>query len=224
MMDGDLEFDSDLVYSHLDHHRRGTADVVMGPTCDTWRPKPSRFQKWADSRSMGGRSAGPFPWRYFKTGNISVRRDLVDCVGGFDESMIQYGGEDTELGYRLWKSGATFHWDPGIVARHQSEIDVRMHAERMITYGRTVLTYTLSKHPDIEFLLGNQWIGPVFRRPRRPSYLILRALTPILLLPAIYRATLWWAQKVGVPRFLFTYVSVGGCMIGLSGRSLDLRC
>lgn len=36
---------------------------------------------------------------------FAIRREVFDAVGGFDEGMIQWGMEDTELGLRLWLLG-----------------------------------------------------------------------------------------------------------------------
>ncbi|MBN1434740.1 glycosyltransferase family 2 protein, partial [Candidatus Fermentibacterales bacterium] len=58
MMDADLDFDADLLERHLHHHRGDTAEVIMGARIDTWRESPTAFQRWSDSRAMGGRPAG----------------------------------------------------------------------------------------------------------------------------------------------------------------------
>lgn len=44
----------------------------------------------------------PAPWVLFWGGNISVRKDVVLAVGGFDENFdYTWGTEDVEFGYRL---------------------------------------------------------------------------------------------------------------------------
>ncbi len=218
MMDADLDFNDDLVIRHLNHHRSGVADVVMGARIDAWRENPTRFQKWSDSRAMGGKPAGFFPWNYCITGNFSIRRSLIEQVGGSDESIISYGGEDTELGYRFLMAGATFYWDPDIQVRHLDEIDLDRYAGRMVTYGQNNLRYLLAKHSGIESLLGNQWVKPIFASPRRPRYMVMRLVTRITVNPCVYRIFLAWMKRVGFPMFIFTYISVAGCILGLQGR------
>jgi len=218
MMDADLDFDDDLVIRHLNHHRSGVADVVMGARIDAWRENPTRFQKWSDSRAMGGSPADFFQWNYCITGNLSIRRSLIEQVGGSDESIITYGGEDTELGYRFLLAGATFYWDPDIQVRHLDEIDLDRYAGRMVTYGKNNLRYLLAKHPGIEFLLGNQWAKSIFAFPRKLQYMVMRLVTGITVHPWIYRLVLAWMKKFGFPMFLFTYISVAGCILGLQGR------
>lgn len=50
---------------------------------------------------------------FFCTCNVSVGRDALDAVGGFDETFDRYGWEDTELGARLRRRGLgrRFAWD-----------------------------------------------------------------------------------------------------------------
>jgi GT2 family glycosyltransferase len=48
------------------------------------------------------------PWVYFWSMNSSVSADAFWRVGGFDEDYRTWGGEDTELGYRLHQAGVGF--------------------------------------------------------------------------------------------------------------------
>ncbi|GAA4225795.1 glycosyltransferase [Actinomadura meridiana] len=48
------------------------------------------------------------PWQWFWSGNCSVRAADFWAVGGFDEDFRSWGGEDTELAYRLFRHGARF--------------------------------------------------------------------------------------------------------------------
>ena len=222
MMDGDMELPGDLLRGHLERHRAGGCEVVMGRCLNAWRESPGRFQVWSDSRGMGDRPAGPFPWRYFATGNVSVVRRLLEEAGGFDERMTGYGGEDTELGYRLHRMGARLCWDPSLTVRHLgAETDVVTYARRMVSYGANGLPYMLRKHPGIGFLLGSRWVEPVLARPRRPACVFMRLLSRALVNAPLYRLVLWWLRLTGFPRFLYTYISVGGCMLGLRGRNFE---
>jgi GT2 family glycosyltransferase len=70
-------------------------------------------KRWKDGREENYRvwpelRGCPLPWLFFWSGNISLGRRLAQEVGGFDESFKRWGFEDVELGYRLWKRGATF--------------------------------------------------------------------------------------------------------------------
>jgi GT2 family glycosyltransferase len=47
--------------------------------------------------------------------DVSLERSLFERVNGFNEEFTSYGGEDTELEYRLRLAGAKFRW-----VRHQA--------------------------------------------------------------------------------------------------------
>lgn len=48
------------------------------------------------------------PWQWFWSLNCSVPADAFRAVGGFDESFRSWGGEDLELGFRLFRHGLRF--------------------------------------------------------------------------------------------------------------------
>jgi hypothetical protein len=59
---------------------------------------------WPDLRRC------PIPWNLFWTGNVSFPTQAILRAGGFDEEFRGWGGEDTDLGYRLFRTGVEFHW------------------------------------------------------------------------------------------------------------------
>lgn len=59
------------------------------------------------------------PWFMFVTVNASIRKDVLEEVGMFDESFSGWGLEDVELGYRLCKAGVKFRHEAGAVNYHQ---------------------------------------------------------------------------------------------------------
>ncbi|CAG9614694.1 hypothetical protein BACCIP111899_03927 [Bacillus rhizoplanae] len=90
-----------------------------------------------------------FPWMAFLTGNVSVRKKLIEQVGPFDEDFINYGYEDWELGYRLYKSGAKYLVSKTVIAYHQEHpIGENRWKEAMRNYH----LFTL-KHPDVDVLI-----------------------------------------------------------------------
>lgn len=55
------------------------------------------------------------------TNNLSVRRARLEEVGGFDEAFSGWGGEDTELTWRLWNAGAFIVPERDAPVYHQIE-------------------------------------------------------------------------------------------------------
>ncbi len=219
--DGDIRFPSDILRRHLEIHREGLGDVIMGARINTWKKDSSPWQRWFDTRAMGNREAGRFSPRYFVTGNISLPTRLLESTGGFDPRIDRYGGEDTELGFRLARQGVTFYWNPDLRVDHLDTVTVREHSRKMIEYGSSGLKYTLKKIPESAGMLGSDWVKPLFDAPAYPGTVLMRLVVKIALLPSVYRCVLAWMEKVGAPDFLFTYLSVGACLMGLSGRDFE---
>jgi glycosyltransferase involved in cell wall biosynthesis len=80
-------------------------------------------ERWADIRERFyqrhpdlGRL--PAPWVVYWTCNASARTSQLAAVGMFDESYLSWGGEDIDLGYRLYRDGATFVLNREAVAIH----------------------------------------------------------------------------------------------------------
>ncbi|WP_214104003.1 glycosyltransferase [Acrocarpospora catenulata] len=69
---------------------------------------------WLDIRElfyeMYGDNFGdlPAPWLNYWTCNVSARTDRLRRIGMFDEEFKRWGGEDIDLGYRLFRDGARF--------------------------------------------------------------------------------------------------------------------
>lgn len=61
-----------------------------------------------------------FSWK-FETCNIAYRRELLEAVGGFEESFPVPFGEDTDLGLRALESGARPAWAPEALVLHRVE-------------------------------------------------------------------------------------------------------
>jgi glycosyltransferase involved in cell wall biosynthesis len=91
---------------------------------------------------VGGMTA---PWFLFWGMNCSVSASAFWRAGGFDEAYRSWGVEDTELGYRLFRRGATF-----LIGREAWAIEVPQG--RRLTGNRQSMLrnarYFLRKHPD----------------------------------------------------------------------------
>ncbi|RJG42430.1 glycosyltransferase [Motilimonas pumila] len=63
-------------------------------------------------------SRWPAPFDIFWTCHVSVERKLFLSVGGFDENFTSWGGEDVDLGIRLFQAGSRFHMQKDICSFH----------------------------------------------------------------------------------------------------------
>jgi GT2 family glycosyltransferase len=90
-----------------------------------------------------------FPWMAFLTGNVSIRKELIIQAGLLDEDFVQYGYEDWELGYRLYKMGANFIIRDDLKTYHQEHPVGESKWEEAINN----LGLFIKKHHDIDILI-----------------------------------------------------------------------
>lgn len=71
---------------------------------------------WLRTGNLAG--ADDTSWRFIISAVLTCHRHLFDRVGGFDSTIVGYGGEDWEFGWRAWNAGALFHHNPEALAFH----------------------------------------------------------------------------------------------------------
>ena len=184
----DMRPTAGLLARHREFHRLHTAAgeavlgrIVPGPSAD------SPFARWLheqDKQFAFGRMRAdePVPAELFYAANCSLKRELLDAAGGFDESF-EFGYEERELAGRLEAAGLRLSYDPEAIAEHDHPTDLRTTLTRMRRFGRSYRQLT-----DRDTRL---------RRPRRPSALhrvAATALTAPALLglrPRLVRERTW---------------------------------
>ena len=70
--------------------------------------------------------------------NLWVRKDLVDRVGGFNEQLEAYGGDDNEFGQRATAAGAKLVYAPEVDLEHPPRDTVKALVRKgyLLGYGR----------------------------------------------------------------------------------------
>lgn len=91
---------------------------------------------------------GDEAYRAVLGGLMSVRAARFGEVGGFDESFRTWGGEDTELGWRLWNSGCFIVPDDDIVVLHQRHLDLEGGVEGRMHSRHRILSVMADKVPQ----------------------------------------------------------------------------
>ena len=93
-----------------------------------------------DARYRLGGAEGPVETVYLGV----FRRDALDAVGGFDETLLR--NEDYELNWRLRERGETVWFDPALVADYRPRGSLRALARQYFDYGRWKRV-VLIRHP-----------------------------------------------------------------------------
>jgi glycosyltransferase involved in cell wall biosynthesis len=173
MVDSGVLLHSGCLRAHLSSHRQadgpvavvgyaygfateGAEAVEMIRTLDEGVHDPDaviellrRTGRWPDVRELfyakyADDFAGlPAPWIVYWTCNVSAPTDRLRAVGGFDEQIRSWGGEDLELAYRLHLDGVRFVLNrsaSSIHYPHGSSLAVSMSG------ARAVHRYVAQKH------------------------------------------------------------------------------
>ncbi|MFF5233044.1 glycosyltransferase family 2 protein [Dactylosporangium sp. NPDC000521] len=165
MIDPDHVFPPDFLARHVRHHERRADLVVAGPRHRlgegeagleeflrdrSFARMPAEVRDvrvWVLARLGAELDALASCWLYAFSCNLSVRREHLLAVGGFDEGFTGWGLEDSELGYRLRRHGLAFVFEPDAVLYTWERGG--MTARRYADWRRNLARFT-AKHPGAD--------------------------------------------------------------------------
>lgn len=147
--DDDLTPAPDMVRRHLAHHVGDDPVGVIGPTRDVLADGryARAYGRSATERSVAGVLAASEAerWRHWAA-HTSVRRDVLEAVGGYDTDFSYR--EDSELGLRLVRHGVRLVVDPDLVLPHRgAPADARTRVARAWVSGASEVLFA-RRHPD----------------------------------------------------------------------------
>ena len=142
-----------FLLAHSEAHPPGSRRAVVGavpipveasspPIVDYRR---SGMNAHLDRLAQPGYTLG---FRDMYSGNLSLLRDVVLEVGGFDEAFKLYGHEDYELALRLLRVGVELVYSPRAMAYQRYDKDFAAFARDCVARGHTAVLFAL-KHPDV---------------------------------------------------------------------------
>jgi GT2 family glycosyltransferase len=176
--------DDDMVPTDglLARHRRGHAGpgarFMMGPClhppdgAEITGPIREYAEQWFGALAEAGEVTKAFD---FSVANTSGPRSLWVDVGGFDERLSGWGGEDYEIGLRIIDRGIPVLFDPEAIAWHHQLRTVREFCADRYEQGRNFVRIA-RLHPDsVEEMIPEMRSGRALRllhrlsagRPRR---------------------------------------------------------
>lgn len=124
-LDSDCVVGPDFIAGHAAWHAGGGKTVLIGGRTRAVMGSEDDLADYRKRlrRRTAGLQHGSEIFRAFVTANVSLPMALFRQVGGFDERFHRWGGEDTELGWRLWSAGAVFLDDETVSVTHQIQED-----------------------------------------------------------------------------------------------------
>ena len=164
-LDGDMEVQHDWLRSLLVYFKSSDIVAVMGDNVMPQGIKPTIFEKYYFSHLRGARQLkdGDFvPRRLMLFGNAMVRRNIFEHIGGYDESFVHYGGEDTDLAFRIAdKFPKGFRFSNRSNSIHYHPRSVESFCKSMYYYGQENLPILLARYPKYKKELAGDWIYSV---------------------------------------------------------------
>lgn len=122
-LDDDIVPTRPLVAEHLAWHERHPDPEVgiLGRVRWSPRVKVTPFMRWLetgvqfDYDRIPGTEVG---WQLFYSCNVSVKRELLESVGGFDQERFPFGYEDLDVARRMAEHGFRLRYNPAAVGEH----------------------------------------------------------------------------------------------------------
>lgn len=153
-LDDDMVASPDLLVELCRVHAGG-ADAVLGHIPAVAGSTASFLSRglaeWADQRRKRlVHNGGVLTASDLLTGQLSVRREVFEALGGFDERFTKdgsFGGEDTDFGRRLFAEGYRVEFAPGAVSHQHYAVPPRGYLKQWHQAGAADVAY-LRKHPD----------------------------------------------------------------------------
>jgi glycosyltransferase involved in cell wall biosynthesis len=191
----------DLVLRHAELHA-GTPPTygVLGQVVwDGSKQATTPFMRWlgesgiqfAFDRLVPGPVSAS---RYLYTAHLSLKRDFLRAVGGFDERFPFAAVEDVELGARLDAADLDLHYHPELLVAHDHPTTLDQSLVRVERVGRSAVLYGAlhpeRPHPDLQAPSGWGWSLLVAAQP------LLRGAAR-LPLPGPVRGPLWRLLHLG---------------------------
>lgn len=105
--------------------------------------------------------------QYLVTANALFRRDLLERLGGFDETYRWPGGEDPDLSFRAIGLGTLLGYNPGSVVRHMHRETVRGTDRMFWHHGLGLGTLLLQQGKPCPSTRRNVWSAQVKRGIRK---------------------------------------------------------
>ena len=151
-LDDDILPEPPLVAEHLRWHAAHPEEQVGVLGHVRWADEldVTPFMRWLehgiqfDYPNIEGVDAG---WNRLYTANASVKRALVERVGGFEETALPFGYEDLDLALRMHEHGFRLLYNRAAVAEHLHPMDLEFWKRRVARIAVSERQF-VRMHPD----------------------------------------------------------------------------
>ncbi|MCF7803901.1 MAG: glycosyltransferase [Candidatus Marinimicrobia bacterium] len=163
-LDSDMTAEKDYIQSHLEYYE--SAPDISGiinkyvPGDETPRTKFTRYL-YRKSRGAGqSGEGGTVPAHQILFGCTSMRRTVYEQVGGFDENLKAYGGDDTEYAFRITQQiQSQFIYTAKTELQHHHFRTLDRTRTLLYQYGKESVPYLVEKYPELSSRVGLDIVG-----------------------------------------------------------------
>jgi GT2 family glycosyltransferase len=208
--DDDVLPDAELVEEHLDWHQRNPLPEigVLGDVRWAQELAVTPFMRWLEHGiqfnypSIAGEET---VWGNFYTANASIKRVLVERVGGFDERRLPYGYEDLDLALRMHQnSGFRLLYNRRASAEHLHPMDLDFWTQRVRRIAVSEREF-VALHPEVPAYF-HELFADAAARPPMPALIerlarFVPRRVPLIGARVWYRLDLFYRQALA-PAFL----------------------
>lgn len=207
-LDDDVLPDPVLVEAHLDAHAAHPEPElgVLGHVRWADRLRVSAFMRWVDRgiqfdyAGITGNRAG---WGQFYTANASVKREMLERVGGFDAVRFPFGYEDLDLALRMSHAGFELLFEPRASAQHLHPMTLdfwRVRVRRVAAAERQFCAVHPEIEPHFHRVFSKAMIAPRASGRGRALLRWVDSATPLVGRRAWISADLYYRQQLA-PHF-----------------------
>jgi GT2 family glycosyltransferase len=154
-LDDDIVPARRLVAEHLGLHRRKPEPqvAVLGVVRWSRKVRVTPFMRWLESGvqfDFDSIRKGEVDWWRFYSCNVSVKREMLERVCGFDERRFPFGYEDLDVARRMSEHGLRLLFNPSALGEHMKTETLeswRQKLERIAVSERRFVTVYPTERP-----------------------------------------------------------------------------
>lgn len=149
-LDSDMEVDPDWVENHTVPMENGEWDGSVGKVTHDINSS-SVFTRYLNDPRRGAKRFDEdqqLNHKYFLFGNASLRKKFIIGVGGFDEKIIKWGGEELDLILRIEsKVTLKLRYNSSAKAIHHQQRSLEDTCKLLENFGANIVPYLIKRHP-----------------------------------------------------------------------------
>ena len=150
LLDSDLVPQKDYLKSHISCLEKGNC-ISVG-SIEYTNTASNIWGAYLMSRGHHKyRDGDKIPYYYFLTGNSALKTEALLEIGGFDQQLRTYGGNDLEIAYRLWKQYQfSTVYNKAAMVKGTMDKSLSFALEQISEFGAINLHYIREKHPEFD--------------------------------------------------------------------------